>query len=388
MRSTRLTRDGAGVAAGSVLLYAAGVLLGYPLLIAIAAGGLAMLAGAVVSVTLRPRVELSRRLARDRVTAGEPVRCSVLAHNPSRWPAPRFSATDRVAGVEQEIRFRGLAPNGRHHENYEIPAPRRGRFPVGPLTVLRTDPLGLLRRAQSQTGDDVVWVHPRVHTVPALPVGVVLEYEGRVSDDARLGALTFASLRDYVPGDDPRRIHWRTTARTGTLVVREHVDTTEPMTTVLLDTRSVALDPMAFEEAVQAAASVVCGTELTGQPVALHILGQDAARSRSLGARSHLDRLAAAEQCRDSDPAGLLRAAENSNPGGALVVITGGQEPGVVVRVAEQRRRFNPVVVITVLNHPAAVPYLRRSPGMAVLACRTAAEAAEAWTRMAGGETG
>jgi uncharacterized protein (DUF58 family) len=69
--------------------------------------------------------------------------------------------------------------------------------------------------------------------------------------------VTFSSLREYVPGDDPRQIHWRSTARTGVLTVREHVDTTEPTTTVVLDTHPTALGADAFEHAVEFAASVV-----------------------------------------------------------------------------------------------------------------------------------
>ncbi len=163
--------------------------------------------------------------------------------------------------------------------NYPLPAPRRGRIPLGPLTVERRDPFGLFRWARRQTGDDVLWVHPRMHPMRALPVGVVLDYEGRTHENARLGTVTFSALREYVPGDDPRQIHWRSTARLGTLVVREHIDTTEPTTTVVLDTRSEAFDADSFEHAVEVAASVVRTVETLGRPVELHVIG-DAASGR------------------------------------------------------------------------------------------------------------
>jgi uncharacterized protein (DUF58 family) len=248
--------------------------------------------------------------------------------------------------------------------------------------VERRDPFGLFRWARRQTGDDVLWVHPRMHPMRALPVGVVLDYEGRTHENARLGTVTFSALREYVPGDDPRQIHWRSTARLGTLVVREHIDTTEPTTTVVLDTRSDAFDPESFEHAVEVAASVVRTVEALGRPVELHVIGEPPLRDGSM-----LDRLALAVRSPDAGPLALLGAVDRSPAGGALVVVTGQAEPGLLTRLAEQRRRFRPVVVISLSGETAPVEgALRRRPGMVVLTARSAAEAAVAWNRMIGGD--
>jgi uncharacterized protein (DUF58 family) len=189
-----------------------------------------------------------------------------------------------------------------------------------------------------------------------------------------------------VPGDDPRRIHWRTTARTGTLIVREHIDTTEPTTTVLLDTRSAALSPDAFEHAVSAAASIAEATVRVGRPARVVILGEDPARVAELGALSLLDRFAAAEQSPEQSPerdaVALLETIDRTPPGGALVVVTGRPDPALTPRLAAQRRRFAPVVVLAV--DPGTPAY--RRPGMVLLGARTAAEAALAWDHMILGE--
>jgi len=374
MRRTTITRTGVGMTLGTVGLYATGVLLGYPVLVALAVGALVMLVGAALALT--------RQVSPDRVTVGEPALGRIDVHNASRWPAPPFTAVDRVGEASVELPVGVLAGGGRRAVHYPVPTPRRGRIRLGPLTVERRDPFGLIRRAQRQTGDEVLWVHPRVHPMRTLPVGLVLDYEGRTTENARLGTVTFSSLREYVPGDDPRQIHWRSTARTGTLIVREHVDTTEPTTTVVLDTRAEALDPDAFEHAVEVAASVGYAVEGSGRPVALHILGEPA----DTGAYGLLDRLAAAEQGRDGDLLRLLDLVERIEAGGTLVVVTGAKEPGLLARLAEQRRRFNPVVVVTV--DAAAVAGTRRRPGMAVLAVRSGIEAAAAWNRMIGGDAG
>lgn len=384
MKRLTVTGTGIGVAAGAVLAYATGVLLGYRLLVVLAVGGLAMLGAATVAVVIRPSVTLTRTVRPDRVAVGEAAEGRLDVQNMSRWPAPGFTALDLVGDEEVALTVRALARRGRRAVHFALPATRRGRLRLGPLTVERRDPLGLFAWRQRQTADGVLWVHPRVHQMRPLPVGVVLDYEGRTSENARLGTVTFSSLREYVPGDDPRQIHWRSTARTGVLTVREHIDTTEPTTTVVLDTHPSALDAGAFEEAVEFAASVVRAVERIGRPVALHIPGERAAEVTAAGATGSLDRLALAAR---ADSAALIETVNRMAAGGALVTVTGTLGPVVMARLAEQRRRFSPVVV-AVIDPAADTSGIRRRPGMAVLTARSAAEATTAWHRMINGDVG
>lgn len=382
-----LTRAGWGWLAGTVLTAAAGRAFGYPTLHAVSIGGAAVLLTAAAYVLIRPRVQLTRTVRPDRLTAGETALGRLTVRNLARWPAPGFVAVDRIGGQPVPLRVAGLAGGGRRTVHYPLPTPRRGRLELGPLTVERRDPFGLLRRAQAHAATAAIWVHPVVHPMRPLPVGRVPDFEGRRTDAARSGTVTFSSLREYVAGDDPRRIHWRTTARTGTLIVREHIDTTEPTTTVVLDTRAVALDPEAFEHAVEAAASVAEATTRAGRPARMVILGEDPARLARLGAVSALDRLAAAERTPDGNPVRLLEAVQRTPAGGALVVVTGPPEPALASRLAGQRRRFTPVAVLAVLgaDHRGEPPAYRR-PGMVQVAARTGAQAAQAWDQMVLGE--
>jgi uncharacterized protein (DUF58 family) len=255
------------------------------------------------------------------------------------------------------------------------------------LTVRRRDPIGLFTWAQRQTADGVLWAHPLVHRVRPLPLGVIPDYEGRSTQTAHLGTVTFSSLREYAPGDDPRRIHWRSTARLGTLIVREHIDTSEPTTTVMLDTRPEVFDAGAFEEAVQVAASVVRTVEQIGRPVALHIAGEPPDRGAVEGASSSLDRLALATRSASDDPVRFLDTIDRIAGGGVLAVVTGDAEPGVLARLAEQRRRFAPVVVICLLpSGTGAGPGMRRRLGLVILTAGSAAEACTEWNRMVHGE--
>ena len=386
-RAGPLTAAGWAQLGGCAGMYALGWWLEYRVLVLLAAGGLVMLLVAGATVVVRPRVDLNRTAQPDRVTVHEPTWGRLVVRNQSRWPSPGFLAVDQVGGDRVAVAVPVIARGGSRTLRYPIPANRRGRLRLGPLTVERRDPLGLFRRAQRLAGDLTLWVHPKVHPARALPVGSVPDFEGRRAEMARGGTMTFSSLREYEPGDDPRRIHWRSTARTGTLMVRELIDTTEPTTTVVLDTRTAAMTPGAFEHAVEVAASVAHAAVLAGRPARLLIPGEDAARLAEDGAVSMLDRLAAAGQGTD-DLAALLYTVERAPAGGALVVVTGAREPALPAKLGEQRRRFSPVVVATVLAETDAPVPARRRPGMAVLAGRSGAEVVAAWDRMVLGEAG
>lgn len=373
---------------GCLVLYPAGALLGYRVLIAIAIGGFALLLAAGTVIVVRPRAELARTVLPDRVTAGDSTWGRLSVHNMSRWPAPGFVAVDRIGADRVEIPVPVTAGHGRRTLRYPIPTHRRGRLRLGPITAERRDPLGLFCRAQRLTGDLTLWVHPVVHPVRPLPVGTVPDFEGNRSQPDHGGTLSFASLREYQPGDDPRRIHWKTTARTGQLMVREQVDTTEPTTTIVLDTRSAALSQEEFEHAVEGAASIAYATTQAGRPATVLIPGENAAVLAPPGATSLLDRLAAAEQHGDGDPATLLLAIERATAGGALVVITGAREPALLTKLGQQRRRFSPLAVMTVLAGSGEPLPARRQAGVTVVAAGSGADLAVAWDRMVLGDLG
>jgi uncharacterized protein (DUF58 family) len=378
---TPMTGTGWATLAVAVLLGAAGLVLGYATAVALGLTGLALCALAGLTVLVRPNVRLIRKVTPSRITVGRPAAGRLVVTNLARWPQPAIVVVDRLGGRPREVPVPALKVGGSRTVHYPVPTERRGRLTVGPLTVECRDPFGFFRRAQSQGETDVLWVHPRMHKVFPVPVGTVPDFEGRM-EMAKKGSTSFASLREYVPGDDPRRIHWRTTARTGVLTVRESVDTMEPTVTVVLDTRSSVLDADSFEHCVEIAASVAESTLDSGRPGRVLIVGEDEQAMAEAGADSLLDRLAAAERSPDSDPLRLLETVDRAERGGALVVITGGGEPSVQARLAEQRRRFAPVIVTCVVSYGGPVPPQHRKPGMAVLYASTGLDAASVWNQL------
>lgn len=381
-----LTAAGRAVLAGSAALYLAGVALGWPELVGLGAAGLALVALTGLLVILRPRLELSRTVEPDRVTGGQQALGQLRVRSRGRLPAPPFVVVDRVGGIPVELPVAALPPGGQRTARYVLPTPRRGRLTVGPLAVERRDPFGLWRRGQPLGAQALLWVRPRTHPLPTLPVGSLFDQEGPQLETSPVGTVTFSSLRDYVPGDDPRLVHWRSTARTGQLIVRENVDTSQPITTVVLDTRRLAYPGDAeagLDEACEVAASVVASMRSAGRPVALHAVGEDVAAAFASGARDLADRLAALTLSEAQDDDALALLTERAASGGALVVVTGLVSPGGLARLAGLRRRFAPVVVVRL--EPGVRAGAERVAGLTVVRAPGAASAATAWRSLTGG---
>ncbi len=124
---------------------------------------------------------------------------------------------------------------------YTVRADVRGRYEVGPLVVRLTDPFGLCELTRSFPSVDKLTVIPQVVALPS--VRLAGEYAGTGDSRARSVAVhgeDDAATREYRRGDDLRRVHWKSTARVGELMVRREEQPWESRATVVLDTRRVA----------------------------------------------------------------------------------------------------------------------------------------------------
>ena len=195
LRSLEITPAGRTVAAAAVVTYAVGVVLGYDQLLVLASAGVLVLAAATVFIAWRPRVEVTREFRPSSVTAGQAAAAVLTVNNLSRWPSPPIRVADRLSHQDIELPIRVLVPAGSALVRYPLPTLRRGRVALGPLRVLRSDPFDLLRRRQPGGGLDVLWVHPRTWPLSPLPAGVIVDFEGPISETGTEGSLTFSSLR-------------------------------------------------------------------------------------------------------------------------------------------------------------------------------------------------
>jgi Protein of unknown function DUF58 len=248
---------GLAAAAAGAALIAAGFAFGYPELAVLGATAVLAAGYAVGYVAWRPGLTVRRTVVPDRVSRGEPCTHTLAVRQAGRLRPATLLAEDRCAGSPVPVALVGLRAGQDTTVDYPVPTGRRGVVEIGPLTVGRSDPLGLVGVRRRFGGTARVWVHPRTHPLTAVPAGIARSLDGRV-DRVPNGSITFDTLRQYVLGDELRRVHWRTTARIGELMVREYVDTSLPRLVVLLDDRAGGYpEPERFEDACEAAASVL-----------------------------------------------------------------------------------------------------------------------------------
>ncbi len=254
-----LVAAGASIAIGRVF----GLMELFVIGVALAAA--VLLAMVVVNRPL-PRVEV-RRIARPAtVSVGEPARVDLQVSNRSSVRTPRLKLWEPVGDKGgAPMQLAPLAAGEAVSAAYRVPTTRRGVVRTGPLRSERTDPLGLCQRITWLAGAGEVMVVPE--RVPLAFPGA--GSTGRLGQHLRMKAFgqtgtEFHSQREYTPGDDLRRINWKSTARVGTLIVRETALEGVQRCVVVLDTFADGYDEDGFERAVTAAASVVAAAAVMG----------------------------------------------------------------------------------------------------------------------------
>ncbi|WP_435191714.1 DUF58 domain-containing protein [Streptomyces sp. bgisy126] len=311
----------------------------------------------------RYRVATSRLLVPQRVETGTEARVQLRMENVSKLPTGLLMLQDHVPymlGSRPRFVLDRVEAGGRREVSYRVRSDLRGRFPLGPLQLRLSDPFGMCELTRSFSAYDTLTVVPRTEALP--PVGFFGEAAGR--GEGRQRALALAGDDDVIPrayrhGDDLRRVHWRSTARYGELMVRREEQPQRARCTVLLDTREVAYrgagPDSAFEWAVSGTASALVhmlergytvrlltdtgsavpgeGAEGFGGPV------QDPADSAGL----MMDTLAVVDH---SEGAGLSRASEVLRAGGdgLLVAFLGDLDEEQAALVARMRGRSGAAV--------------------------------------------
>jgi uncharacterized protein (DUF58 family) len=345
----RLTPSGWATLAAGAGLYATGVALGLAELTVAGAALLLLLVAAVGWVLRPPSLVVSRQVEPVTVRRGNPALGLVRILNAGRRRAPGLTVEDRAGDRSVALDVAPLLPGKDFTSTYRLPTDRRGIFDVGPLVLAQTDPFGLLARRRPFGEAARLWVHPRSHPVPAARSGATIEMDGPMDDTAPEGTIAFQGLRPYIVGDDLRLVHWRTTARTGTLMVKKHVDTSRPQVVVLLDDRASSYpDRASFEEAVEVAASLMEQAVRAGAPVRLDTVGGSVTSFVPTGARDALDVLAGLQL---QDTGELERAVlrlEVEAGGSAAVLVSGDHlrdDPGGLDRLAGRYIRVSALLV-------------------------------------------
>jgi len=376
------TKSGVAMAVAAVVLLALGWLADYPELVALGFAGLAALLVAAGWMTLRPDLSAVREVRPQRVSEGEKAMGVLTLTNESKRRSPPIMASEQMANRQVQVPIPSMAGGGTHATTYYLPTNRRGIFEVGPMSIGHTDPLRLLRVGRVFSAYSTLYVHPRLLNVEPVPTGQTRDMDGPTSSYSPQGGVAFHSLREYVNGDDWRLIHWKSTARTGRMMVRHNVVPNQPRLMVVLDTNSMGYSEESFEAAVSAAASLTIAAIRGGFPIELRTTGGSASASERAqdGAVSMLDMLAAAKATRDDPGLAALPGMVSMDDSVALGVITGQPDPRMLSVLPTIRRHFLMVSLIQFASQYAAPPTPLN--GVVSLTVRSAEEFANAWNKL------
>lgn len=329
-----LTKSGLGAAIIAVIAIVLGFWWHYEeLVVAGVVIGVAI-AASLWSARVAHAARIVRRVDTPRVARGEDLRLTYRVSNPGRRRSTPAMVVDRCDAAVVEVELPSIEPNDRTNLRAQMPTRRRGIHEVGPWRLERRDPFGLAvgRRPSDDAGS--VIVHPCVHPL-AGPYGAmhIVENEAVIRRNASDPLSGFVSLREYVQGDDPRMIHWPTTARMGTLMIREHVELRRPEFTVVLDTAAEIAPPDDFEEMVDVVASVAIhairsGVDVTVRTTSYHHPGSIRSIAQEQVVLDLLTPVAQAPVHETETLGGIFRAGIDHT---AIVMITGPTGPAAPV---------------------------------------------------------
>lgn len=237
--SSVVTPLGWTVAALVPVALVAGYAWGWTELIVLGVVGATLGVVAAVYLVGRTRLDVVLAPPPQRVAVGDPAIAHLRVSNPTRRRS-FGQIVDLPVGPEiVPVSVPGLVPAAVVDRELAVPTGRRGRLALGPVRTVRADPIGLVRRELVWTEALELIVHPRTIDIPSTSSGLVRDLEGQPTRDITPSDLAFHALREYVPGDDRRHIHWKSTAKTGTFMVRQFEETRRSHLVVALSIASI-----------------------------------------------------------------------------------------------------------------------------------------------------
>ncbi|GAA1205229.1 DUF58 domain-containing protein [Microbacterium maritypicum] len=309
----------------------------------------------------RTAYDVALDLARTRVVVGErAVGALTLANRGSRAILPSRVVLP-VGSGRGEFGIQRLAPGEEAEELFAIPTQKRGVVKVGPVSVVRGDPLGLFERAHRRDDPVDLFVHPRTVLFDGQSLGYLRDLEGLPAADLSRDDVSFHALLEYQPGDDLRHVHWRSTARTGTMMVRQYEETRRSHFVIGLS-RSLAdyATEDDFELGVSAAGSIGLRALRDSQRVDMRVQGRELPAGTG---KQLLDSLSAVENSKPKEGgiAELAGVVSATMPLASVVVLVcGARVKSDDLRLACARLPFGARVLVVVADTTASAPALRR----------------------------
>ncbi len=212
----------------------------------------------------RYRLGLVRSLSLAQVTAGQPARVQLALSNDGRMPSGLLLLEDQIPyalGTRPRFVVDRMGSRWERDVGYQVRSDVRGRFEIGPMKVRLSDPFGLVELERTFQSTSTLVVTPRVVPLPVAPLSGAWTGSGDNRPRAfAAGSAEDVTVREYRRGDDLRRVHWRSSAHAGELMVRREEQPWQSRATLFVDNRQVAHRgtgaSSSLEHAVAIAASV------------------------------------------------------------------------------------------------------------------------------------
>jgi uncharacterized protein (DUF58 family) len=345
----------------AVLLWFAALTYGWEEALVAAAVVTAIIALSIPFLFGRTAYDVDLDLTRTRVVVGERAVGALTLTNTTGRPLLASEVVLPVGGGRGVFDVPRLGAGEAHEELFAIPTSHRGVLAVGPVSVLRGDPLGLFERTHDRRQAVELFVHPRTTSLDGLSLGHMRDLEGLPVQQLERDDVSFHALREYQPGDDLRHVHWKSTARTGDVMVRQYEQTRRSHFVVGLSTHPDEYrEPDEFELAVSVAGSV--GLRALRDSRVLDARVQSGPLRADTG-RRFLDALAALDHSRPRD-GGLVHLAgamAAGAPQAAVAVLVGGSRVDAAdLRLACSRLPYGVRVLAVVADVRVDAPSLRR----------------------------
>ena len=345
----------------ALAFWIAGALMGWQELIVTAIVLAAVVVVCSAFLIGRTEYDVALDLARTRVVVGErAVGALTLSNSGARAILPSRVVLPVGAG-RGEFSIQRLAPGQEAEELFAIPTQRRGVVQVGPVSVVRGDPLGLFERAHRRDDPVDLFVHPKTVQFGGQSLGFLRDLEGLPAADLSRDDVSFHALLDYQPGDDLRHVHWRSTARTGVMMVRQFEETRRSHFVIGLSRSSGDYRTEDdFELGVSVAGSIGLRALRDSQRVDMRVQGRELASGTG---KQLLDSLATVEHSKPreggiADLAGVLAA--HMPLASVVVLVCGSTVSTEDLRVACSRLPFGARALAVVVQSGLTQPALRK----------------------------
>ncbi|HVA30614.1 MAG TPA: DUF58 domain-containing protein [Gaiellaceae bacterium] len=381
-----MTQRGRAVLSLGVAVYLIAWIFGSLALYPVAAGLVFAVLLAVGWVRLASRPPHVRRhgAARD-VVEGDDVRIELEVATTATVPPPTLVAHERPGRLGERRVELVRVGRRRFAAGYVLERVPRGRYAFGAVRLTIEDPFSLARTELVQGEPQALVVYPRLVTLERLfSEGGAHTQDGRRLLLRRPTGFDLHSVREYEQGESLRKVHWRSTARRGRLMVKELEDAPRDEVAVLLDGDARAVSGDSFEVAVRAAGSILAAHHRLRRRCAL-VVNSAALEAQAIATTAHwrrtLELLAAAEPTSPTPAFALLDAGGGIAARSLeLVVVTARVDVALADRLVQRALSRRGVSVVYVDAFPGPEPQLLRlqAAGIAVAVVRSGDDLAAA----------